>query len=109
MFRIHSLKRLLGTLAFSIPAGITVIDIVGYVARVEGTSMHPVLNPLDNKALVTDYVFLFNWPVATNSFESVDRGDIVALVSPSNPQQRIIKRIIGLGVSGFYGTRVKGW
>jgi inner membrane protease subunit 2 len=93
------LKRFLGTLAFSIPAGITLIDVVGYVAKVEGTSMHPVLNPVDNKSLVTDYVFLYNWPVATNSFESIGRGDIVALVSPNDPQQRIIKRVIGLGVS----------
>jgi len=100
----QSLKRLLGTFAFSIPAGITIIDVIGYVAKVEGASMQPVLNPLDNKSYITDYVFLYNWPVATNSFEKILRGDIVALVSPSDPKQRIIKRVIGLGVSGAFNN-----
>ncbi len=87
------------TLAFSIPAGVTIIDVVGYVAKVEGCSMQPVLNPLLEKIVVTDYVFLHNWPVATNSFHEIGLGDIIALVSPSDPRQRIIKRVIGLGVS----------
>jgi len=59
--------------------------------------MQPVLNPVqDNRRLITDYVFLYNWPIATNSFQEIRRGDIVAVVSPTNPKQRLIKRVIGL-------------
>lgn len=46
----HFLK----TLILSIPVGITAVDVVGYIARVDGESMKPTLNP-DNKS---EYVFL---------------------------------------------------
>jgi len=89
-----SFKSILKTLAFSIPAGVTIVDVVGYVAKVEGFSMQPVLNP--DPQNTTDYVFLHNWPVATNAYDRISRGDIVALISPRDPEQRIIKRVIGL-------------
>lgn len=73
-----------------IPIGITFFDVVGYVARVDGISMQPALNP--DKS-VTDYVFLNRW--AVRSLE-VHRGDIISLVSPKDPEQKIIKRVVGI-------------
>jgi inner membrane protease subunit 2 len=89
-----NLKIVFKTLAYGIPVGITIIDVGGYVAKVEGYSMQPVLNPRHNSS---DYVFLNNWLVATNSFDKISRGDIVSLISPKDPRQRLIKRVIGLG------------
>ncbi|XP_024912086.1 mitochondrial inner membrane protease subunit 2 [Cynoglossus semilaevis] len=60
----------------AVPITVTVLDRVAYVARVEGASMQPFLNPVRNY--------------------EVQRGDIVSMLSPKNPQQKIIKRVIGL-------------
>lgn len=97
-----------------IPVGITFLDCVGYIARVEGNfrkrlnnsfflvhhqcfalvnkgiSMQPALNPDVN---TSDYVFLSRWAVKNLS---VERGDIVALISPKDPDQKIIKRVVAL-------------
>lgn len=75
---------------FGVPIGVTFLDTVGYVARVEGISMQPVLNP---EASNTDYVFLSRW--AVRDF-SLTRGEVVSLVSPKDPNQKIIKRVVGL-------------
>lgn len=55
-----------------------------------GISMQPALNP---DATQTDYVFLSRWAVRSNN---VQRGDIVSLISPKDPSQKIIKRVVGL-------------
>ncbi|GAB0090394.1 Mitochondrial inner membrane protease subunit [Sergentomyia squamirostris] len=73
-----------------IPIGLAFLDIVGYVARVEGSSMQPVLNPGE---IDCDYVFLSRWSVRNLE---VNRGDIVSLVSPKNPDQKILKRVLAL-------------
>lgn len=73
-----------------LPIGITFLDTVGYVARVEGISMQPALNPCSN---VNDYVFLSRWAVRDYC---VKRGHIVSLISPKDPNQKIIKRVVGL-------------
>ncbi|KAG4073462.1 hypothetical protein HA402_003941 [Bradysia odoriphaga] len=78
------------TVALSIPIGITFVDCVGYIARVEGVSMQPALNP---DAEICDYVFLSKWAVRNYT---VERGDIVSLISPKDPEQKIIKRIVAL-------------
>lgn len=39
----------------AIPLGVTFLDVFGYVARVDGESMKPTLNPNIND---TEYVFL---------------------------------------------------
>lgn len=52
--------------------------------------MQPALNPDAN---TSDYVFLSRW--AIKNF-SVERGDIVALISPKDPDQKIIKRVVAL-------------
>ena len=74
------------------PVMITCMDVFGYVAKVEGASMQPCLNP-DPKTPTTDYVFLNRWKVRSYEFT---RGEVVSLTSPTNPDQKIIKRIIGL-------------
>ncbi|XP_074038820.1 mitochondrial inner membrane protease subunit 2 [Leptinotarsa decemlineata] len=78
------------TIFFGVPIGITIIDVFGYVARVDGISMQPALNPDVNQ---TDYVFLNKWVVKS---EEINRGDIVSLISPKDPSQKIIKRVVGV-------------
>lgn len=75
---------------FGIPIGITLIDCFGYVARVDGISMQPALNPDKNQ---TDYVFLNKFVVQYND---IKRGDIISLISPKDPCQKIIKRVVGV-------------
>lgn len=89
-----------------LPVGVTFFDSVGYVARVDGISMQPALNPLRGE---TDYVFLNKWAVRTYE---VNRGDIIALVSPKDPEQTIIKRVVGLegdvvSTSGYKSSYVR--
>ncbi|KAF2355912.1 Peptidase S24/S26A/S26B/S26C, partial [Trinorchestia longiramus] len=81
----------LKALLFGVPVGITFVDCIGYVAKVDGVSMQPSLNPDPN--LSSDFVFLSRW--AWRKF-SYSRGDVVSLTSPKNPNQAIIKRVIGL-------------
>ncbi|XP_055706857.1 mitochondrial inner membrane protease subunit 2 [Phlebotomus papatasi] len=73
-----------------IPIGLAFLDIVGYVARVEGSSMQPALNP---GLTDTDYVFLSRWSIR---HLELNRGDIVSLISPKNPEQKILKRVVAL-------------
>lgn len=84
------IPNLIRSVFFGIPIGITIVDSVGYVARVDGISMQPALNPDRN---TTDYVFLNR--LAVKSYE-VKRGDIVSLISPKDPSQKIIKRVVGV-------------
>lgn len=55
-----------------------------------GTSMQPALNPNSGSE---DYVFLSKWAVRDMY---VQRGDIISLISPKDPGQKLIKRIVGL-------------
>ncbi|XP_071316748.1 mitochondrial inner membrane protease subunit 2 isoform X2 [Trachinotus anak] len=75
----------------AVPVTVTVLDRFAYVARVEGASMQPSLNPEGGSDC--DVVLLNRWSVRNYQ---VQRGDIVSVVSPKNPQQKIIKRVIGL-------------
>nr|CAI5867234.1 unnamed protein product [Callosobruchus analis] len=83
------IPNLFKSVFFGIPIGITIIDCVGYIARVDGISMQPALNPNKNQ---TDYVFLNKW--AVKSYE-IQRGDIISLLSPKDPSQHI-KRVVGV-------------
>ena len=67
-----------------------VLDSFGYVARVDGISMQPTLNP-DSKT--TDYVFLNHWVVRNYI---IHRGDIISFISPKSPDRLLIKRVVGL-------------
>uniref|UniRef100_A0A8D1S835 Mitochondrial inner membrane protease subunit 2 n=1 Tax=Sus scrofa TaxID=9823 RepID=A0A8D1S835_PIG len=64
----------------AVPVAVTFLDQVACVARVEGASMQPSLNPGGSQS--SDVVLLNHWKV--RNFE-VQRGDIVSLVlvSPS--------------------------
>uniref|UniRef100_A0A3Q0RHW6 Peptidase S26 domain-containing protein n=1 Tax=Amphilophus citrinellus TaxID=61819 RepID=A0A3Q0RHW6_AMPCI len=73
----------------AVPVTVTVLDRFAYVARVEGASMQPFLNPEGGSEC--DVVLLNRWSVRNYQ---VQRGDIVSIVSPRNPKQKIIKRVI---------------
>nr|XP_041569711.1 mitochondrial inner membrane protease subunit 2 isoform X5 [Taeniopygia guttata] len=97
----------------AVPVTVTFLDRVACVARVEGASMQvfleisfvyqeikrclftdnskPSLNPGGREA--SDVVLLNHWSIRNYD---VQRGDIVSLVSPRNPEQKIIKRVIAL-------------
>lgn len=83
------MKVIFKAVLLGIPIGVTIIDTVGYIARVDGVSMQPALNPTSDP----DYVFLNRWAVR---FYEVTRGDVVSLLSPKNPDQKLIKRVVGL-------------
>ncbi|XP_067420317.1 mitochondrial inner membrane protease subunit 2 isoform X5 [Emydura macquarii macquarii] len=59
----------------AVPVTVTFLDKVACVARVEGASMQPSLNPGGRQ--VSDIVLLNHWSV--RNYE-VQRGDIVSLV-----------------------------
>jgi mitochondrial inner membrane protease subunit 2 len=79
--------RFIKTIVLGGVFGVTYIDVFGYVARVEGESMRPTLNqnPID-----CDYVYLNKFSAKDYS---VNRGEVVCLISPKDAQQRIIKRV----------------
>ncbi|GBP45837.1 Mitochondrial inner membrane protease subunit 2 [Eumeta japonica] len=83
-------KTVFKSLVLGLPIGITFLDTVGYVARVEGISMQPALNP---ESADTDYVFLSRWSVRDYD---IKRGDVISLISPKDPGLKIIKRVVGL-------------
>ncbi|XP_044909208.1 mitochondrial inner membrane protease subunit 2 isoform X2 [Felis catus] len=65
----------------AVPVAVTFLDRVACVARVEGASMQPSLNPGGSQS--SDVVLLNHWKV--RNFE-VQRGDIVSLVIHSLDQ-----------------------
>ncbi|XP_064145889.1 mitochondrial inner membrane protease subunit 2 isoform X12 [Loxodonta africana] len=64
----------------AVPVAVTFLDRVACVARVEGASMQPSLNPGGSQS--SDVVLLNHWKV--RNFE-VQRGDIVSLVFTDIP------------------------
>ncbi|CAB3365516.1 Hypothetical predicted protein [Cloeon dipterum] len=83
---------LIRSLLVGIPIGVTFFDSIGYVARVEGVSMQPTLNPADSEGS-SDFVYLDRLPLRNFC---IDRGDVVSLISPKNPSEVLIKRVVGL-------------
>ncbi|KAI5105426.1 mitochondrial inner membrane protease subunit 2 [Silurus meridionalis] len=71
------LKAFVSGFFVAVPVTVTVLDRLAYVARVEGASMQPSLNP--EGTLSSDVVLLNRWSV--RNYE-VQRGDIVSVVSP---------------------------
>ncbi|XP_039376060.1 mitochondrial inner membrane protease subunit 2 isoform X7 [Mauremys reevesii] len=59
----------------AVPVTVTFLDRVACVARVEGASMQPSLNPGERQ--ISDVVLLNHWSI--RNYE-VQRGDIVSLV-----------------------------
>ncbi|XP_011312468.1 mitochondrial inner membrane protease subunit 2 isoform X3 [Fopius arisanus] len=58
--QLMGLSSIVRNILLGIPIGVTFVNTVGYVARVEGISMQPALNP---NAKEYDYVFLNCWTV----------------------------------------------
>lgn len=79
------------------PVYVTINDNFFSIARVEGCSMQPTLNPTRNgnskNNTVTDYVFLNKWILRKNDAKT---GDIVVVTSPKNFNTNFIKRVIGV-------------
>uniref|UniRef100_A0A8D9ESN1 Mitochondrial inner membrane protease subunit 2 n=1 Tax=Cacopsylla melanoneura TaxID=428564 RepID=A0A8D9ESN1_9HEMI len=84
--------RVLRSMLMGVPVGVTFLDSIGYIARVDGTSMQPVFNPDRN---YQDYVFLNRWIIKGDDI-GLQRGDIVSLTSPKDPSQKIIKRVVAI-------------
>jgi inner membrane protease subunit 2 len=77
------------SIVFSAAIGQTIIDTFGTVARVDGISMQPTFNP----NTTVDLVFMSYLPVR---FGTIKRGDIIIAISPRNPNETIIKRVVGI-------------
>lgn len=81
----------LSGIVLGLPIYVTVNDYLFSIARVEGTSMQPTLNPSGSRT--TDLVLLDRWHVHPSE---ITRGDIVALTAPNDSRVNFIKRIVGL-------------
>ncbi|OWF45111.1 Mitochondrial inner membrane protease subunit 2 [Mizuhopecten yessoensis] len=97
-------RYIVGTVTFVVPATATFLNTVGYVAEVRGISMKPCLNPFLGKYSVSDYVHLNKWGVRSYKFE---RGEIVSLLSPVNPGEKLIKRVVALEGDGVWTRNMK--
>ncbi|KAM4746889.1 mitochondrial inner membrane protease subunit 2 [Rhinophrynus dorsalis] len=91
LFGRRSVRAFVSGFFVAVPVTVTFLDRVACIARVEGVSMQPSLNPDGRHE--SDVVLLNRWRI--RNYE-VQRGDIVSLVSPKNPEQKIIKRVIAL-------------
>ncbi|GLV45812.1 uncharacterized protein CBL_02832 [Carabus blaptoides fortunei] len=85
-----TIPNFIKSLLVGVPIGVTFFDSIGYIARVDGISMQPAFNPDKN---ITDYVYLNRWAVRGLD---IKRGEIISLISPKNPEQKIIKRVVGV-------------
>ncbi|XP_042323932.1 mitochondrial inner membrane protease subunit 2 isoform X5 [Sceloporus undulatus] len=70
------IKAFLKGFFVAVPVSVTFLDRVACIARVEGASMQPSLNPEERQ--VSDVVLLNHWSI--RNYE-VQRGDIVSLVT----------------------------
>lgn len=66
-------RAILSTSAIVAPITAVSLDVFGYIAKVEGVSMQPTLNPQGN----SDYIFLNRWAIRNYEFS---RGDVVSLM-----------------------------
>ncbi|XP_012936466.1 mitochondrial inner membrane protease subunit 2 [Aplysia californica] len=82
----HMIK---GAIMF-VPSYVAFTDIFYAVRTVDGVSMQPTLNAEGNN---TDFVLLNRWAASSMQFE---RGEVVSLVSPKDPSQWLIKRVVAL-------------
>ncbi|XP_039202487.1 mitochondrial inner membrane protease subunit 2 isoform X1 [Crotalus tigris] len=69
------IKAFLKGFFVAVPVTVTFLDRVACIARVEGASMQPSLNPVEQQ--VSDIVLLNHWSIRNYK---VQRGDIVSLV-----------------------------
>ncbi|XP_031847195.1 mitochondrial inner membrane protease subunit 2 [Nomia melanderi] len=86
----YKVRHLVRGILCGIPIAVTILDRIGYIAKVDGISMQPTLNP---DTWIHDYVFLNHWALQS---EGIQRGEVVALISPKRPNETLIKRVVGL-------------
>ena len=77
--------------AASVPIAATINHSICSVARIEGVSMQPALNPDYGS---TDYVLVNKTKSCYRG--GVERGDVVIITSPRDPSQLLVKRIIAI-------------
>ncbi|SCV03686.1 LAME_0H12420g1_1 [Lachancea meyersii CBS 8951] len=75
-----------------IPVALTFNENVCYVAKIEGKSMRPTLNPSDKTH--TDWVLMWKWGAKNPA--NLRHNDVVLFKSPSDPQRVYCKRIKGV-------------
>lgn len=76
-----------------VPVVMTFNDDICYVARVDGSSMRPTLNP-DESTSSTDWVLL--WKFHSTKAQCLHRNDVVLFKSPLDPSKTYCKRIKGI-------------
>ncbi|XP_059141630.1 mitochondrial inner membrane protease subunit 2-like [Physella acuta] len=84
------IRRIVKGAFLFIPPYMAFTDLFYAVRTVDGVSMQPTLNP---DGFNTDFVLLDRWAATSLQFE---RGDVVSLISPKDPSQWLIKRIVAL-------------
>ena len=84
-------KQVAGMVAVCLPVMVTFDDLVGFVGRVDGPSMQPLLNPVDRRQ--SDLVWIKRW----NTFRRpLSTGAVVAVKSPTDSRCVLIKRVVAL-------------
>ncbi|KAJ2750104.1 hypothetical protein GGI19_005294 [Coemansia pectinata] len=77
------------------PVAIFVTDNIVSLQMISGRSMQPALNP-DSNRLWKDVVLVDRMVQGEMAPRRLHRGDVVTLVSPSNPDLLLVKRIIAM-------------
>ncbi|SCU86247.1 LAMI_0D01090g1_1 [Lachancea mirantina] len=90
--KIHNgLRRTLIVISW-IPVAMTVNEHICYVAKIEGSSMRPTLNP--NETIPSDWVLLWKWGV--QDAMNLRYNDVILFKAPYNPTKVYCKRIKGV-------------
>ena len=79
-------------LTFGYVGGHTFINLVGHPAAVAGRSMQPTFNPSPDM-LGMDWVWVNYWRARKYNLA---KGDVVVYVSPKDPSDQLIKRVIAV-------------
>ncbi|KAG0668384.1 Mitochondrial inner membrane protease subunit 2 [Kluyveromyces marxianus] len=77
-----------------IPVALTFSEHVCYVAKVEGASMRPTLNPSDPVRNESDWVLL--WKFNLKQAKNWKENDVVLFKSPMDPKKVYCKRVKGM-------------
>ncbi|SCV05696.1 LANO_0H13168g1_1 [Lachancea nothofagi CBS 11611] len=75
-----------------IPVMLAINKNVCYVAKIEGTSMRPTLNP--DEITHTDWVLLWKW--GAKNAANLRHNDVVLFKAPTNPKAVYCKRVKGV-------------
>lgn len=108
----HELKYFATSVGLTLSVAYTVMHTTAYPRHVQGVSMQPVLNPEFSEAELwkernnwslfplklrrffrSDIVLVNRWLIRNYDLK---RGDIVILISPENPDEVLIKRLIAM-------------